>query len=97
VLELHCMSVQASALLFTKLHRPPVTGDRIDRPRLIETLNRGLSGPLSLVCAGAGYGKTTLVSAWIKGLTVGRDGVTPPLPSAWISLDEHRRMGYVHT
>ena len=30
------MPVQASALLFTKLHRPPVTGDRIDRPRLIE-------------------------------------------------------------
>ena len=79
--------VQASALLFTKLNRPPVTSDRIDRPRLIEQLDRGLQqGPLTLVCAAAGFGKTTLVSSWIEGLATG--GVTPPLPSAWLSLDE---------
>ena len=83
------MPAQASALLFTKLHRPPVTGDRVDRPRLIEMLNRGLQqGPLSLVCAAAGFGKTTLVSSWIESLTAGRGGVTPPLPAAWLSLDE---------
>ena len=73
------MPAQASALLFTKLNRPPVTGDRVDRPRLIEQLNRGLQqGPLTLVCAAAGFGKTTLVSSWIEGLTAGRDGVTRP-------------------
>ena len=63
------MSAQASALLFTKLNRPPVAGDRIDRPRLIEMLNRGLPGPLTLVCAAAGFGKTTLVSSWIESLS----------------------------
>ena len=84
------MPVQASSLLFTKLNRPPVTGDRVDRPRLIEQLNRGLQqGPLTLVCAAAGFGKTTLVSSWIEGFIAGRGGVTPPLPSAWLSLDEN--------
>ena len=83
------MGVQDSSLLLTKLNRPPVTSDRIDRPRLIEQLDRGLQqGPLTLVCAAAGFGKTTLVSSWVEGLIAGRDGVTPPLPSAWLSLDE---------
>jgi len=82
--------MQASALLLTKLHRPPVTGDRVDRSRLIEQLNRGLQqGPLTLVSAAAGFGKTTLVSSWIESVTTGRGGVTPPLPAAWLSLDEN--------
>ena len=69
------MPAQASALLFTKLNRPPVTGDRVDRPRLIEQLNRGLQqGPLTLVSAAAGFGKTTLVSSWIEGLAAGGAG-----------------------
>ena len=62
------MPAQAPALLLTKFHRPAVTGDRIDCPRLIEMLDRGLPGPMSLVCAPAGFGKTTLVSSWIEGL-----------------------------
>jgi LuxR family maltose regulon positive regulatory protein len=66
-----------------------VTGDQIARPRLIEILNRGLSGPLSLVSAAAGFGKTTLVSSWIEGLIAGRGGVTPPLPATWLSLDQN--------
>ena len=84
-------------LLQTKLQRPRVPRQFVPRPRLSERLDQGSQGPLTLVCARAGYGKTTLVSAWIEGLTVGRDGVTPSLPSAWISLDEHHRIGYVHT
>ena len=77
------MPVQASPLLSTKLNRPPVPADWVDRPRLIEQLNHSLQqGPLTLVCASAGFGKTTLVSSWIEGLTAdGRGGVTPPLPS----------------
>ena len=63
------MPAQTSALLLTKLNRPPVTEDRIERPRLTEMLNRGLPGPLTLVSAAAGFGKTTLVSAWIEELT----------------------------
>ena len=80
------MSVQASPLLATKLNRPSVTGDRIDRPRLIDQLNHSLQqGSLTLVCASAGFGKTTLVSSWIESLTTSQH---PPVPAAWLSLDE---------
>ena len=58
------------------------------RPRLFERLDQGSQTPLTLVCAAAGYGKTTLVSSWIEGLPTGRGKVTPPLPAAWITLDE---------
>jgi hypothetical protein len=76
------MPDQASPLLSTKLNRPPVPRDWVDRPRLIEQLNRSLQqGPLTLVCASAGFGKTTLVSSWIEGHAAGRGGVTPPLPA----------------
>ena len=84
-------------LLQIKLQRPRVPHHFVPRPRLFEGLDQGTQGPLTLICAGAGYGKTTLVSAWIEGLTMGRGGVTPPLPSAWISLDEHHQISYVHT
>ena len=81
------MPDQASPLLSTKLNRPPVPRDWVDRPRLIEQLNRSLQqGPLTLVCASAGFGKTTLVSSWIEGLTASR--APRPLPAAWLSLDE---------
>ena len=81
------MPDQASPLLSTKLNRPPVPRDWVDRPRLIEQLNRSLQqGPLTLVCASAGFGKTTLVSSWIEGLTAIERG--PPTPAAWLSLDE---------
>ena len=75
-----------ATLLNTKLHRPPVTPGLVRRPRLIKQLNRGLSGPLTLVCAGAGTGKTTLVSSWLEEMTARG---SPSAPAAWLSLDEH--------
>ena len=82
------MSQTALSLLLTKLNRPPVPSDRIDRPRLIAALNNGLSGPLTIVSAGAGFGKTTLVSSWIEGLAVAsRAAGFEVIPSAWLSLD----------
>ncbi len=80
------MPAQASDLLFTKLNRPPVPSDWVGRPRLIEQLNHGLQqGPLTLVCASAGFGKTTLVSSWLESLAASEH---QPIPSAWLSLDE---------
>ena len=80
------MPPQSSGLLFTKLTRPPVTADWVDRPRLIEQLNHSLQqGRLTLVCASAGFGKTTLVSSWLEGLAASQ---RPPTPAAWVSLDE---------
>jgi len=75
-------------LLRTKLQIPQVTAGLVVRPRLLARLNEGLGCPLTLVCASAGFGKTTLVSSWIESLVAGRGGVTPPLPAAWLSLDE---------
>lgn len=66
----------------SKLHPPAVTTALIVRPRLVEQFQRGLAGPLTLVCAPAGYGKTTLVSACLA-----RSG-RRQLPAAWLSIDE---------
>ena len=38
----------------------------VARPRSMERLDQGAQGPLTLVAAAAGYGKTTLVSSWIE-------------------------------
>ena len=67
-------------LLQTKLYKPPVRPEWIPRPRLIERLDAGLSRTLTLVAAPAGFGKTTLVAAWLDRVQ---------RPSAWLSLDEH--------
>jgi hypothetical protein len=52
-------------LLTTKLHIPPARRDLVPRPRLFDRLTQGLSSKLTLVSAPAGFGKTTLVNAWI--------------------------------
>ena len=69
-----------SSLLSTKFFIPPVRATLISRPRLLERLAHGLDGPLTLLSAPAGYGKTTLFSEWRAG-----PGVSTPL--AWLSLD----------
>ena len=60
-------SIGNQVLLQTKLHRPRVTADLVQRPRLKEALDNGLDRPLILVAAPAGFGKSTLVSAWLAG------------------------------
>jgi LuxR family maltose regulon positive regulatory protein len=67
-------------LLTTKLYFPPARSSLVSRPRLVDRLQAGLCGPLTLVSAPAGSGKTTLLSEW-------RAGAGSGLPVAWISLD----------
>jgi transcriptional regulator with XRE-family HTH domain len=50
-------------LLATKLAIPSVRGGLVERPRLIERLHTGLQGPLTLLSAPAGSGKTRLLVA----------------------------------
>ena len=57
----------AAPILATKLYIPPLRPKVVPRPRLIERLNEGLHRKLTLIAAPAGFGKTTLVSAWIAG------------------------------
>jgi len=67
-------------LLQTKLYRPRTRSDLISRARLLDRLNVGLGGYVTLVSAPAGFGKTTLLAQWVQ---------TIDHPTAWLSLDEH--------
>jgi LuxR family maltose regulon positive regulatory protein len=73
-------------LLTTKLYIPPPRPNLVLRPRLVERLDEGLrlGHRLTLISAPAGFGKTTLLSEWIHY----KGEVTPPVPVAWVSLDE---------
>lgn len=69
---------QGEHLLRTKFYVPPIRSTQIARPRLSDLINAGLDRSLILVSAPAGYGKTTLVSRWLKETKI---------TSAWLSLD----------
>jgi LuxR family maltose regulon positive regulatory protein len=72
--------IDHQVLLRTKFHRPRVLADLIDRPSLKERLDGGWDRALILVAAPAGFGKSTLLSAWLE---------VCDCPHAWLSLDEH--------
>ena len=83
------MPNQDNILLQTKLHRPPITRELVDRPRLFEQLNSGINRPLTLVAASAGFGKSTLVSSWLERMAAGQFASESSFPAAWLSLDEN--------
>ena len=66
-------------MITTKLYAPPARPEAVPRPRLLDRLDEGEHGRLTLVSAPAGFGKTTLVSTWLAD----RDR-----PAAWLSLDD---------
>ena len=59
----------STPILAVKLYIPPPQQHVLLRPRLIERLNEGLHRKLTLISAPAGFGKTTLLSAWIASLS----------------------------
>ena len=67
-------------VLETKLYFPPIRPILVSRPHLVERLQSGLKGSLTLLSAPAGYGKTTLLGEWRLG--PGKD-----TPIAWLSID----------
>ena len=66
-------------LVLTKV-RPPAPRDLVPRPALVERLAGGPPRRLTVVRAPAGFGKTTLLSAWASSPAEAR-------PFAWLSLD----------
>src|SRR6266699_2728990 len=64
--------------LSTKLHRPQPREQLVRRPQLAERLTQGVMGPLTLVSAPAGFGKTTLLAQWLA---------ESGMPFAWLSLE----------
>lgn len=70
----------STQILTTKLYIPATRSEMVSRPHLIERLNQGLRSRLSLVCAPAGFGKTTIISEWLSQCD---------RSSAWVSLDDN--------
>lgn len=66
-------------ILSTKLSVPPLRPRLVRRTRLFQKLNQGLEYGLVLVSAPAGYGKSTLLSAWLSQVKIS---------IAWLTLDE---------
>jgi len=66
-------------ILKTRLYKRPVGEQFIVRERLIGRLNRESDRPLKLIIAGAGYGKSVLMSQWLD---------TYRGKYCWISLEE---------
>src|SRR5207302_9707669 len=65
-------------LLATKLHPPLPRAHLVRRPHLAARLTQGVMGPLTLVSAPAGFGKTTLLAQWLA---------ESDMPVAWLSLE----------
>jgi LuxR family transcriptional regulator, maltose regulon positive regulatory protein len=59
---------------------PAQTDDLVPRPRLQEHLELGVAGPLTLVSAPAGTGKTVSVAAWASSRQA-------PGPITWVTLE----------
>ena len=70
----------ANPILTTKLFIPTSRPNLVFRPLLIQKITEGLAqgGKLTLVSAPAGYGKTTLITQWLKTLD---------RKYAWLSMD----------
>ena len=66
-------------VLATKFAPPRPPAALVARDTLLAALDGALGQRLTLVSASAGWGKTTLLSAWASRL---------PHPVAWLSLDE---------
>ena len=66
-------------VITTKLRPPHVKDGLLRRPELVERLRAGRETTLTLVCAPAGYGKTTLLAQWAADPS--------PTSLVWVSLD----------
>lgn len=75
------VDVPQDTLLATKFHIPLARSTSVHRVHLIEQLNMGMQGKLALICAPAGFGKTSVVSAWAMQ-------AEQKASVAWVSLDD---------
>ena len=74
-------TTMSDQLLTTKLHIPQTHANLVWRPRLNRQIDDGMTRPLTLISAPAGFGKTTLISEWRTSAT------GQPVPLAWLSLE----------
>ena len=77
----HALTPAGDPIMTAKFLVPVLNGRALDRPRLVERLTASAQGPLTLISAPAGSGKTVLASSWARSGTA-------PGPVAWIQLDQ---------
>lgn len=73
-----------SILVRAKLHRPTLPPYTIARPHLVQRLHKGIYSKVTLLSAPAGFGKSTVVSAWLDEL----EDEPYALKVSWLSLEE---------
>ncbi|MBS1205606.1 MAG: helix-turn-helix transcriptional regulator [Proteobacteria bacterium] len=73
---------RALPLILTKLSPPRSPGALVQRDRLLQQLDGAASRNLTLVCAAAGFGKTTLLAQWYHRRLQRGDSI------AWLNLEE---------
>lgn len=78
-------SSRAADIVTLKQLVPRVRPMLVRRDRLITRLEAGMKGLLTLLCAPAGYGKTTLLVDWLRSWT---PAVQAARAAAWVALDE---------
>ncbi|HEV7898438.1 MAG TPA: LuxR C-terminal-related transcriptional regulator [Planosporangium sp.] len=80
-------------LLASKLAVPVLPNGLVTRRRLIEMLDTGVRGPLTVLTAPAGWGKTALLNAWVRA-------GGPVHPVTWLTVEPEdegdRFWSYLH-
>ena len=69
-----------SQIAAARCSAPHLAGDIVERGELLDVLDRGVQGPLTLITGPPGAGKTTLLSAWLAQRRL-------PGVVAWLSVD----------
>jgi LuxR family transcriptional regulator, maltose regulon positive regulatory protein len=65
-------------LLRSKLNAPQCRAAVVERGRLVDVMDRAIARGMAVISAPAGFGKSTLLSAWAS---------RADMPTAWLSLD----------
>jgi LuxR family maltose regulon positive regulatory protein len=74
------ISSMPSFVVQAKLHPPRGVSGLVSLTRAQQSLAHDIDRPFTLISAPAGFGKTTLLSEWLR---------VTPRPGAWVTLDEH--------
>ncbi|MEU0150387.1 LuxR C-terminal-related transcriptional regulator [Micromonospora fulviviridis] len=74
------LGVVGPPLLASRLSPAALPEPVLVRPRLLDRLDRGAAGPVTLVLAPAGWGKTTLLAGWARAARA-------EPPPAWVTVE----------
>src|SRR5215218_10311322 len=77
-MDARSLTTPPQTLVLTKLYPPRLRASLVVRPKLISLLDNDPDHRLTLICAPAGYGKSTLTAQWLAKAAV---------PSTWVSLE----------